>query len=258
MAKFKVGDKVKAIPAIAAVSAPKMKGRVWAVTAVVAGGRRVDLESSGEKLSGIMETALTAANSHTPTVCNANEIPSDLWERLRKTGIAYKVLGDIKSGKGIDVAIKRWSDSSVGSQIPGRSKDAAIAVEVLKEMKRRGINSAANSVLSRNSVVNAALARKQGVAVAANASSADADKSAASTASDVLAALKGANLDRLSNAGDELSSYAAHLDFILPDCTGPYRLKVEKLGREISAFCAKLNDLDRRAKAVAQAASAIR
>lgn len=63
MAKFKVGDKVKAIPAIAAVSAPKMKGRVWTVTAVVAGGRRVDLESNGEKLSGIMETALTAANS---------------------------------------------------------------------------------------------------------------------------------------------------------------------------------------------------
>ena len=176
MAKFKVGDKVKAIPAIAAVSAPKMKGRVWTVTAVVAGGRRVDLESNGEKLSGVMETALIAANS----------------------------------------------------------------------------------VLSRNSVVNAALARKQGVAVAANASSADADKSAASTARDVLAALKDANLDRLSNAGDELSSYAAHLDFILPDCTGPYRLKVEKLGREISAFCAKLNDLDRRAKAVAQAASAIR
>ena len=63
MAKFKIGDKVKAIPAIAEISAPKMKGRVWTVTAVVAGGRRVDLESNGEKLSGILETALTAANS---------------------------------------------------------------------------------------------------------------------------------------------------------------------------------------------------
>ena len=63
MPKFKVGDKVKAIPAIAEISAPKMKGRVWTVTAVVAGGRRVDLESNGEKLSGILGTALTAANS---------------------------------------------------------------------------------------------------------------------------------------------------------------------------------------------------
>lgn len=138
MPKFKVGDKVKAIPAIAEISAPKMKGRVWTVTAVVAGGRRVDLESNGEKLSGILETALTAANA---AACNARfKVGDRVKEVNHPFGKTHTITEVFTDG---DVRVDE------GKQKYPAAKYARIT--------------------SSNAVVNAALAWKQGGEVAKNA-----------------------------------------------------------------------------------------
>ena len=140
MTKFKVGDKVKAIPAIAEISAPKMKGRVWTVTAVVAGGRRVDLESNGEKLSGILETALTAANA---AACNARFKVGDKVKEVNHPFGKTHTITEVFTDGNVRV--------DEGKQKYPAAKYARVTSSI--------------------AVVNAALAWKQGGEVAKNASS---------------------------------------------------------------------------------------
>ncbi len=68
---------------------------------------------------------------------NTNTIPSDLWKKLEKNSLKYVVAGELKKGTPIADLIKRFRDSSVGTQIPGRSKDAAQVAYVLEAMQER-------------------------------------------------------------------------------------------------------------------------
>lgn len=70
---------------------------------------------------------------------NASAFPPDLWGKLGGSMMAREAAGRLKRGDNIDVLIKRFRDSSIGSQIPGRAADAARVAYALEEMKRRGI-----------------------------------------------------------------------------------------------------------------------
>ena len=193
MPKFKVGDKVKAIPAIAEISAPKMKGRVWTVTAVVAGGRRVDLESNGEKLSGILETALTAANA---AACNARfKVGDKVVSTSGNRGVVDEVYDHEQyavrfDGRSMPDRVEGFKLRAANSAYNARFKVGDRVKEVnhpfgkthtitevftdgnvrVDEGKQKYPAAKYARVTSSNSVVNAALAWKQGGEIAKNAS----------------------------------------------------------------------------------------
>jgi hypothetical protein len=162
MAKFKVGDVVSVKrEAAEMIDNPALARKRGRVTKVMPGGYyEVDGELGATGLE-LMDEELTIANSRACNsvrsrnavvdkalnacarnvdVCNADVVPPDLWEKLRSTSLAYVVTGSLHKGVSVDELIRRFRTSGPGSQIPGRTQDSAIAVSVLEEMKRRGIN----------------------------------------------------------------------------------------------------------------------
>lgn len=61
-------------------------------------------------------------------------MPEHLFKKLNNNALQYVVAGELKKGKSIDELIKRFQDSAVGTQIPGRSRDAQQVVNVLREL----------------------------------------------------------------------------------------------------------------------------
>ena len=97
--------------------------------------------NSVRSTNAVVAKALNACGTaRNANVCNADAVPPDLWEKLKRTSLAYVVAGELKNGKSVDELIARFRKSGPGSQIPGRAQDSAIAASVLEEMKRRGIN----------------------------------------------------------------------------------------------------------------------
>lgn len=137
MAKFKVGDKVL------------FHGKPAIIKEVI---NEPDADYILDNGFYAEDEELTAANSCRNTVVanalaanrkvarNENGVPPDLWEKLKRTSLAYVVAGGLKKGKSVDELIARFRTSGPGSQIPGRAQDSAIAASVLEEMKARGIN----------------------------------------------------------------------------------------------------------------------
>lgn len=89
-----------------------------------------------ESTNEVVRNALKARND------KAYGVPSDLWGKIRGLQCSYIIAGELKKGKSVDEIEKRLYDSAIGTQTPGRSSDFMRGVEVLREMKRRGLNSA--------------------------------------------------------------------------------------------------------------------
>ena len=139
---IKVGDKVTYW-----VFDEKVKGTVKAIRGnkaeVVRGDEKAGLTiplKDLEAWNSVRSTNAVVANALNACARNADGVPPDLWEKLKRTSLAYVVTGELKNGKSVDELIARFRKSGPGSQIPGRAQDSAIAASVLEEMKRRGIN----------------------------------------------------------------------------------------------------------------------
>ena len=68
-------------------------------------------------------------------------VPADLWNKIRGFQCSYIIANELKNGKSIEEVEARLDNSAVGSQIPGRYNDFMKGVEVLREMKKRGLDS---------------------------------------------------------------------------------------------------------------------
>lgn len=82
-------------------------------------------------------------------------VPADLWNKIRGFQCSYIIAGELKKGKSIEEVETRLYNSAVGSQIPGRYNDFMKGVEVLREMKKRGLDSCGEDAAHELRIIHA-------------------------------------------------------------------------------------------------------